>query len=878
MATTTGNDYDHITLSNGTDSTIHYLKDTVAREDLIKVKNQIGVSEVTTGFTTGKYIATSGTTVDITTLVTNGQFMCGVFDCSEGDYFTITGSAGSTPRLWCFIDSSGNSLEVAANGATGNETIIRAPKNTVKLVVNFVAANTHELINGAYPVKRLNSLDKYVDDRPVIYPTGDTTNRLSEINKMLSVNNELFFPEGTYYINTTLTLPNGTHIHGAGEKTIIRYADSGVGSSVIAGENCIIENIVLDGGLRAKPSDYVNRVGIYVSDNKQTLRVDNVKIIGFGGIGIEVINTGYNGLSSIQVTNCLFQYNNQGIRFNEHGEFGLVTNSTFIDNKIGINCSGGNNVVTGCVIARNTTGFYCNGDNIDNSAHGILSGCEIVHNTENGVQILNTTNGYVITNCSIGRNEVRDLTINASGVNIVGCNFMLSSMLLFAELTRCQILDCMFMGNPTVNYLSGAIVRKHNNRTRDGKKLTTLNDDEDFMIGDYPVVNAYIDINGKWGYVGNTQTESAVIPLKAGDGITIIGQDAVQTYYGFVETYPSGIEQGGAVNFADADGFTAVFPPDNSIPRSFTVPEGANYLVALLKVNGSDRHPQSIIINGFDIVNGTYVKNALYGGTSGVMNTALTKSSKLICTIIDDDAQNTASMQALYEVCEDNDVKCTIASLTDKWGIDSDLKQKLYDMESAGYHIVLHGYNQDSNNPWDDIDTRVSDYEANFVHGLRDLHQAGFANCDFWVTPAGIRNLSAQRFARKYGMKAMIIGVNGINLIDATNTISGTDTGNLTYWDGSRYLIRRANLRYEDDVDWTLQNLKDIANRGTNHGAWLVLCTHAYQWYNDATKRAAFESRYAEFIAYAKSLGYEFMTLGEAWSYREAAYNLYDMR
>lgn len=41
MATTTGNEYDHITISDGTNETVHYLKDTAAREDISDLKSAI---------------------------------------------------------------------------------------------------------------------------------------------------------------------------------------------------------------------------------------------------------------------------------------------------------------------------------------------------------------------------------------------------------------------------------------------------------------------------------------------------------------------------------------------------------------------------------------------------------------------------------------------------------------------------------------------------------------------------------------------------------------------------------------------------------------------------------------------------------------------
>ena len=39
MATVTGNEYDHITISDGTNQTVHYLKDNVAREDISDLKS-----------------------------------------------------------------------------------------------------------------------------------------------------------------------------------------------------------------------------------------------------------------------------------------------------------------------------------------------------------------------------------------------------------------------------------------------------------------------------------------------------------------------------------------------------------------------------------------------------------------------------------------------------------------------------------------------------------------------------------------------------------------------------------------------------------------------------------------------------------------------
>lgn len=59
MSTITGNEYDHITISDGTDQTIHYLKDTVAREDVGDLKSAI--TNISDAFIAGENYNVVGT-------------------------------------------------------------------------------------------------------------------------------------------------------------------------------------------------------------------------------------------------------------------------------------------------------------------------------------------------------------------------------------------------------------------------------------------------------------------------------------------------------------------------------------------------------------------------------------------------------------------------------------------------------------------------------------------------------------------------------------------------------------------------------------------------------------------------------------------------
>lgn len=54
---------------------------------------------------------------------------------------------------------------------------------------------------------------------------------------------------------------------------------------------------------------------------------------------------------------------------------------------------------------------------------------------------------------------------------------------------------------------------------------------------------------------------------------------------------------------------------------------------------------------------------------------------------------------------------------------------------------------------------------------------------------------------------------------------------------------------------------------------WLILMTHFATW-GDSTAEA---TRFNDMINYIKGLGFEFMTLGEAWEIRKPIYDIDDM-
>lgn len=63
-------------------------------------------------------------------------YACGMLRCTGGDVFTINGQGGSAPRLWGFVDASGNVLAVAGASASDTDLIITAPQNTSWIIVH----------------------------------------------------------------------------------------------------------------------------------------------------------------------------------------------------------------------------------------------------------------------------------------------------------------------------------------------------------------------------------------------------------------------------------------------------------------------------------------------------------------------------------------------------------------------------------------------------------------------------------------------------------------------------------------------------------------------------------------------------------------------
>lgn len=112
-------------------------------------------------WTDGGYVDASGDTIDVTTHTNSSYWRYTVLDCAEGDYFTLNNKGATAQRAWAFVDASGNRLSYASASFIGNNTLITAPTNAVKMVLNDQKSNNSK---DSYTGKTTVVLNDEVDD------------------------------------------------------------------------------------------------------------------------------------------------------------------------------------------------------------------------------------------------------------------------------------------------------------------------------------------------------------------------------------------------------------------------------------------------------------------------------------------------------------------------------------------------------------------------------------------------------------------------------------------------------------------------------------------------------------------------------------------
>ena len=124
--------------------------------------------------------------------------------------------------------------------------------------------------------------------------------------------------------------------------------------------------------------------GVSITD-KDYVRLTNITFKNFaGGCGLYVENA-YGEHDTLAATGLIFRDNAIGANLEERAEYCVFTNCHFTGNGIGAKIRGGNNMMNACNINDNVDGIQLLAG--ENDSHGIISNCQINHNTQYAIYI-----------------------------------------------------------------------------------------------------------------------------------------------------------------------------------------------------------------------------------------------------------------------------------------------------------------------------------------------------------------------------------------------------------------------------------------------------------------------------------------------------------
>lgn len=256
------------------------------------------------------------------------------------------------------------------------------------------------LENGHVKTKNFDSSTAFSGGTMIQPTAGDMS---SIIESALTNSKYVKLAPGTFNINSTVTVPQGSTIEGCGATTVIQ---SGVSNGAVFSltTDCEIANLTIKGtGTSSAPSDIGTEHGIYIMQYDSRNRISNVDFENLKGHGIYTISTYHSG--NVHDTNiidkCRFNYCGSGVYITTRAEGNVISNSNMHYCKIGIHCIGGNNRIIGNLIRGCRTGIdMTSSTTTDNDGHSIFCNNDIIHNTV-AISATKIENGSIFNGCMI---------------------------------------------------------------------------------------------------------------------------------------------------------------------------------------------------------------------------------------------------------------------------------------------------------------------------------------------------------------------------------------------------------------------------------------------------------------------------------------------
>lgn len=309
--------------------------------------------------------------------------------------------------------------------------------------------------------------------------TDDTTALQAALTAAGAVGGWVYLRPRTYLI-TSVSVPAGVFMSGAGDSSILKTT-SNLSAVIISGADVILSKFKIQGNNTGASQDGIT-VGPYgISGGFARVRILNVSVESLGRAGIFVA----------PVTTDVYQHGVliQGVRATVcgygiwlHGEYNRVVGCDVWNNTTGMYVPGGNNIVTGCTICNNVTGINIVGGG--NDGHGMISTCDINHNTTN-ILVNNTlANGMPFVGCNIYGVGTSINLISSVGVRFLKCSIDIAN-LYFDGSVGTQFQGCLWPMTAAANILNHNY-NGHASKTIFGEGNVTLDGLGDHLAYTFP--------------------------------------------------------------------------------------------------------------------------------------------------------------------------------------------------------------------------------------------------------------------------------------------------------------------------------------------------------------------------------------------------------
>lgn len=304
-------------------------------------------------------------------------------------------------------------------------------------------------------------------------PTGDTTDRSAEIEKLLQEYKVCILPPGTYYVSG-VKMPDGTSLFGMGEGSqVILNEDVTEGCAIYMASCCTVKDLTVMGAAEElpRPTELGGRhgigfIGTATLENRSGQPIDSIisgcRIRCFSGGGITCRDTGYGINSSLSVTDCRIHNCGAGINIAHFSEYHNFTNVTSTRNLYGCINNGGNNVFVGCGFDGNTLGYLIDNSQkqSNNNAHGTCTACTFNHTNSNkgvGIRILGSKPGYVFSGCQMFFSDIE--VEDSTGIQFANFNFGKAPNIRIKGDGVVCFTDCIFSSQPVFELTEASNVK-----------------------------------------------------------------------------------------------------------------------------------------------------------------------------------------------------------------------------------------------------------------------------------------------------------------------------------------------------------------------------------------------------------------------------------